>query len=551
VAGTSGQAGADELLATRPEQVGSLVRDLSGIARTIRQQRAVLAAVDPGRFWEGAAAAEFDATRTSLLPLLDHTAEGYATAGSALAAYEPDLLEARRLALRAMEARTDAESALHRAQQAVREAGSDSEFWTDPTVGPRAALDDAQGLLQAAVDAYEAAADRTADRIDGAVGIDGVRLDTFVPGDVGGLGTVIPAPDADPDAVARWWASLTPEAQAELLRDHYDELGQLRGLPADVLDMANRLRVAHDMTDLEQRLRTIGSRIQGQMYGGGPVDPDLIAEQTRLRDELHNATKISGQMAELDRNEPPPAYLLTYSPEGDGRFAVALGNPDRAANTAVVVPGTGHDVRHEPTGSFSPVTQDGTHLYDQISEQTGTDNHSVIVWMGTDMPDDIPEASNGTYGDFEHGAAWLRDDVAGYQASHVAATGSDGHTAVVGHSYGSYVAGQAAELGMRVDDLAFIGSPGVGTLSVDGLGMPSEHVWAGAAEGVWWGDGDVVSDLGRFGPSPTRDYFGATVFDTSDSSGHSEYYEQGSQSLRNIGRIATGDYDGVERRPPD
>jgi pimeloyl-ACP methyl ester carboxylesterase len=174
--------------------------------------------------------------------------------------------------------------------------------------------------------------------------------------------------------------------------------------------------------------------------------------------------------------------------------------------------------------------------------------------MGTDMPDFL-DAVNPTYGDQEHGAATLHDDVAGYQAAHVEASGDDGHTTVVGHSYGSYVAGQAAEMGMRVDDMVFIGSPGVGTLNVDGLGMPSQHVWAGAATGPWVvGDGDPISDSRWFGPSPTDDDFGATVFDTSDSSGHSEYYKENSQSLRNIGRIATGHYDGpggVERRPPD
>jgi hypothetical protein len=550
-AGPGGGASADELLATVPDHVGTLARDLSGIARTIREQRAVLAAVDPARFWEGVAADEFDATRRSLIPLLDHAAEGYANVGAALAGYEPDLHDARRLALRAVEARADADSALRRAEQTLHDAAADRQFWTDPTVRPRAALDDAQLMLQAAIDAYQAAADRTAGLIDGASGVDGARLDLFIPGDGGGPGTVIPAPDADPNAVARWWAALTPEAREALLRDHFDQIGRLRGLPADVLDEANRRRVDDDVADLGERLRVISTTIQSQASTGGSVDPDLLVEQAQVRDQLANANKIRAQMAELDRNEPPPAYLLTYDSAGDGRFAVALGNPDVAVDTAVVVPGTGHDVRNEPTGSFSPVTQDGMHLYDQITAQTDTYTHSVIVWMGTDMPNDIPEASNGTFGDSEHGAARLHDDVAGYQAAHVEATGGDGHTTVVGHSYGSYVAGQAAERGMRVDDMVFIGSPGVGTLSVDGLGMPSEHVWAGAAEGLWWDDGDVVSDLGRFGPSPTRDYFGATVFDTSDSIGHSQYYGEGSQSLRNIGRIATGDYDGVERRPPD
>ena len=113
---------------------------------------------------------------------------------------------------------------------------------------------------------------------------------------------------------------------------------------------------------------------------------------------------------------------------------------------------------------------------------------------------------------------------------------------MIGHSYGSYVAGQASEMGMRVDDMVFIGSPGVDARNAGELGMPNEHVWAGAA------DHDIVPDTPRgLGPNPTDEDFGATVFDTRDSSGHSEYYQ--GQSRDNLARIALGDYDAVERRP--
>ena len=177
-----------ELLRTAPDQVGLLSRDLSVIAETIREQRHILDAVDPDQFWEGPAAAEFEATRSSLGPLLSQAALRHAEAGIALDIYEPDLHDARQLALRALEARADAESALRRAEETIADQ-PDVDFWTNPTAGPRAALDDAEAMLQAALEAYADASDLAVTQIDGAFGSDTAMLDSFVQeGDGAGAG---------------------------------------------------------------------------------------------------------------------------------------------------------------------------------------------------------------------------------------------------------------------------------------------------------------------------------------------------------------------------
>jgi hypothetical protein len=58
----------------------------------------------------------------------------------------------------------------------------------------------------------------------------------------------------DPVKVAAWWAGLSPAQQEYLLDHEYDTLGQLKGLPAPVLDTSNRHRIADDKASLQTQL---------------------------------------------------------------------------------------------------------------------------------------------------------------------------------------------------------------------------------------------------------------------------------------------------------
>ena len=373
-----------------------------------------------------------------------------------------------------------------------------------------------------------------------------------LPGD--GPGIVIPEASTDPASVAAWWKGLSSETREKLIKDNHAELGTLRGLPAGDIDRINRLRLDDDIPELKEKLRTVTGNINGAAATGGKADPALYREADRLETQLTNAEKMKDQMDRLDEDHEkkggPKPYLLTYFYQNEGRFAVALGNPDAARNTAVLVPGSGHDVKKE--GGPFPTVDEGRRLYDEMGTRAPVglgypDSRSVIVWLGADMPDaGIPDGINGTYGDPEHGARWLHDHVEGYQA---AVTNSDSHMTIVAHSYGSYMAGEAIKMGLDVDDFVVVGSPGVGAESAEELGM-SGRVWAGAA------DGDFISGTGVHGLPPTWAGFGATVFatDGSDiygrSENHGSYLNEGSESLDNIAKIATRNEDSISRRPP-
>jgi pimeloyl-ACP methyl ester carboxylesterase len=109
---------------------------------------------------------------------------------------------------------------------------------------------------------------------------------------------------------------------------------------------------------------------------------------------------------------------------------------------------------------------------------------------------------------------------------------------VIGHSYGSLVTGMAeSQQGLDVDETVLIGSPGVGVDSADELG--DGNVWVGLAAF------DPVGYSEWFGLNPHDRAFGATRFHTGDISGHSSYFNEGSESLRNIGLITAGNLDDV------
>jgi hypothetical protein len=70
------------------------------------------------------------------------------------------------------------------------------------------------------------------------------------------------------------------------------------------------------------------------------------------------------------------------------------------------------------------------------------------------------------------------------------------HTTLIGHSYGSLVAGLTMWHRSPVADLILVGSPGIGTTNPLDDWESQPRVWALKARG------DIVASLERFGPSP-------------------------------------------------
>jgi uncharacterized protein YukE len=368
-------------------------------------------------------------------------------------------------------------------------------------------------------------------------------------------GPQVPAPGTDPRAVAQWWRGLSAAERDQLQATRFEALGRLRGLPAEVLDAANRRRIEADRARFAATSADLDAQIAARAAAAG-LDPDdegalrtdpALADLLDRRQEvdrwLRNATDAAARVDEAAGASPDGAYVLTYDPVGpgvqDGLLAIAYGNPDLADNVAMVVPGTAATLT-----TFYP-DADAAALRAQMDAAAPGARNVTVAWLGYDAPTwDLTVSSPDNA---IAGAALLKSDVEGYRA---AALGEQ-HISVFGHSYGSVTVGYAAMDGLAVDDIGFVGSPGVGASNVDQLSPGPGHVWAGSTEHdpvVQGTSGDWFTADGS-STGPYDESFGANQFGAADDANlvtaHLEYFEPGSESLRNLGNIATGDYGAV------
>lgn len=314
----------------------------------------------------------------------------------------------------------------------------------------------------------------------------------------------LPAPGGDPRHAAQWWRSVDPADHAMLLLAFPHHLGSLDGLPAGDRDTANRAHLDSCLT------------------GGQGGNPDAVR---KLRDTLEAA----------DHDRPGQLLLLGFDGERDGRAIVAVGNPDHAAHTAVMVPGVNTDLDDMP-GQISRAA-DLRFAADNLTPAPG--DVSVIAWLGYDAPD------NSTALGWERareGGPALDAFVNGLHAAH---DPSPSHVTAIGHSYGSTVVGEAASRGdgRGVGDIVVAGSPGMHVEGAAGLNLDPHHVWAGHAQGDPI-SGELGSLPGVHGDQPTDQAFGANRFHV-DTTGHSSYWQQGSTGLHNQAAIVVGRYDLV------
>ncbi|GAB3433305.1 alpha/beta hydrolase [Actinophytocola sediminis] len=368
-------------------------------------------------------------------------------------------------------------------------------------------------------------------------------------------GLTVPPPGTDPRAVAQWWRGLSETERDQLLATQFDALGRLRGLPAEVLDDANRRRIEVDQAQFAAKGADLDARISQRAAELGidledesalRADPELadLLDQRQDTDRwLANATAAADRVTEAAALSPDGAYVLSYDPVGpgaqEGLLAVALGNPDTADNLAVVVPGTATTLENGfPNGSAAD-------LRAEMNAAAPGEQNVTVAWLGYDAP--AWDLSVATKDNAVGGAGNLVADVDGYRA---AADGQQ-HISVIGHSYGSVTVGYAGMNGLAADDIAFIGSPGVGASTVDQLSAGDGHVWAGATEHdpvVQGTSGDwFTADGSSTGPYDSS--FGANQFGAADGGNalhaHSNYYSPGSESLHNLANIATGNYAEV------
>jgi hypothetical protein len=364
----------------------------------------------------------------------------------------------------------------------------------------------------------------------------------------------VPPPNTKPEDAKRWWESLSQQQRDQLIAQHPPELGNLYGIDTEIRDKVNQAVMNDDIT------RVQNAAAQGhvgldqvtqhpEQYG---LTPSAI---TRYNNALQtqNGLKTDGTNPDGTKN---PVFLQTYDPEafdGRGREAIAIGNPDKADNTTVLVPGTGSSVRD---GYLSHT--DGRNLYNEAQRADPNKSNSVLVWMGYHAPDSAIDPQIGQTTLARDGGGLLAGDVNGLGVTH---QGGASHVTVIGHSYGSTtVADAAAGSGMHANDVVLVGCPGTDLAhSATDFNLPEGgHVYVGAAST------DPITHLGGIqghlpgtgvtiglGSDPAVEGWGSTRFKaeapglTFPLKDHSSYFTPGDESLFSMADIASGHGDAL------
>ena len=307
------------------------------------------------------------------------------------------------------------------------------------------------------------------------------------------------------------------------------------GVPAQIRDRINRQTLAEDVNRVEHPT-------------GDLTATDLI--------RYTNALRVREALTANCEDGAQPVLLVIYEPQafdGRGRAAIALGDPDTADNTTVLVPGTHSSVRD---GYLTH--PDGRNIYHEAVRAAPERTTSVILWMGYRTPDGLLDPAVAQPAAARAGGRLLAADIDALTRSHIGAS----HITVVGHSYGATtVADAAASCGMRADDVVLVGSPGTDLAhSARDFHLPDNgHVYVGAASSdpITGFGGEPQLRLPRstviigLGDDPAVDGYGSTRFKAEPPapsvplSGHNSYFDLGGESLYSIGDIASGHGDAL------
>lgn len=371
----------------------------------------------------------------------------------------------------------------------------------------------------------------------------------------------------------KWWDSLSNGQRDEYATLYPAEIGALDGLPSEVRDTSNRMVLVETRAQVEQQYRRLGPEPPQYVQAGDPpsavVNPiwqqwrekggERVRDLRRGMDAIQARLDAGGVPGPHGEPGLPQAYLLGFDTKGDGHAIIANGNPDRADNTAVYVPGTGAQLANA-RGDIGRMND----TWQQAHQMAPGKAMSTITWIGYDAPQNVlTDSPRPSYA--YDAAPKLNNFLDGLQTAHSTTDGAcrpPGHTTVIAHSYGTTVVGAATkEHHIAANDIVVAGSPGMLVGDARDLGVGEDHVWSEAARndpvpyigrpflaGQKLGTQTVHGvpyGLGAISTIPSDEAFGGHRMEV-DTSGHSGYWDEGSTSLKNQARVVVGQYDLVE-----
>ncbi|UEA22802.1 alpha/beta hydrolase family protein [Mycobacteroides abscessus subsp. abscessus] len=364
---------------------------------------------------------------------------------------------------------------------------------------------------------------------------------------------------SDPKEFRELWDQLTPTEKDWLYsKDHF--IGNHPGMPFEDKDGRGKdYYNRQHLPELQAQAQSEVDRIKAvhpTWAENPPIRPTREYDSWRAQlDGAERNLKGYGEqmnMALGTQKDGIRRYLGFI--DDKGHVAISKNNPDNAQRVATYVPGTGQDMSRF---QFSAEKSDQMWLSAMRADaDLGASDVSVTTWMGYDRPMNLWEAKDTGWA--LGGAQALDDYQSGLRASH---NGAASINTVIGHSYGSTLAGAAATNGHFLDANNFIavGSPGVLADNANQLNLdPGANVYATRARH------DIISFAGGWtlGISPTEDSFGAHVFGASPGpttgpgflqlpslAAHSSYWDSmENPALINMGRVIVGNTDVIPPR---
>jgi len=344
---------------------------------------------------------------------------------------------------------------------------------------------------------------------------------TFPPifGDSGPGGA--PPPGSDPSVVFAWWASLTSDQQANWPYEWSNYFGSTDGIPASARDKANRGNLLYSFSTLYDQY------IDPANEGNSQLLAELKAKLTGMSDiwtRIHDGLEVTGNYVfdgdvghEAGSPIPGTAYLMLFSADGQGRWAISIGDPDTAHNLELTVPGVGRGLND---WLFQDLSNLDTTMSELWREGGPMDQTAGIIWVGYDAPSTIFDIHQippwPTIDEAVAAAPALVQFQQGLLATHQSG-GSAPHITVIGHSYGTDVVAEATLNGRKLlaDDIILIGSPGVPVANAQALAQNSITSIAMSGQTQVWASLtglDIVNIFVVLGTDVWSIDFGATKF---------------------------------------
>jgi hypothetical protein len=265
-----------------------------------------------------------------------------------------------------------------------------------------------------------------------------------------------------------------------------------------------------------------------------PSDPAAL---TRMYDLNQSAMQAAG--VPFSKWTGHGSQYLAFDARGTGRVVEVFGDLAAADRIAVLVPGVSTTADNFNAGldgvsARAPAVQ-AKAVFDAARVAAPGEHVAVVAWLGYDAPQGVGRTAARE--ELARAGATALDEF----TTDLAIMRPKARITVIGHSYGSVVAGlAAASMPSQVKDLVVVGSPGMGVSRSADL-HTSARVWAGQAAQDWidWVPAFQVWGAGH-GTLPATPGFGAKVFGTNGVADHDHYLAPGTQSLSNIVSIVLG-----------